>query len=536
MGRIVGKEKSTEHNKSVVNQVFVGINVGNEGENEHSMRIENPVIRGFYPDPSVCEAQGKYYLVCSSMQYFPGVPLFESDDLLTWKQIGHCLTRPEQIELNHINSSGGVFAPTIRYHEGRFYMVTTNDTLHRNFYVWTDKIYGEWSDPVFVDQGGIDPTLYFDQGHTYFISNGSDDEGVAGIVQCEIDITTGARLSPRHTIWTGSGGRYLEGPHIYHVGNWYYLLCAEGGTEYGHMVTLARSNRPDGGYESCPFNPVLTNRNLGGYEVQGVGHGDLIQDVYGNWWLLHLGFRQIEKYLTFHHLGRETFLTPVTFTEDGWMEAGEKGTVRKVFDTDRLPDTQAQQKKMLYTFANTAWDLDWCYLRIPHHENYSLGQEKLILTGTNVTLDDVDSPTFIGLRQKEFTAEIRCQIKAAAGEAGVTMLMDENHHYDVAIRKTATGWEALERLNIGDIKSVEKQIPLGADEATLIVRADKLRYTFAVLIHGEEVMLGTAQTRYLSSEVAGGFTGVMIGLYACGFNRAEFTNFRCEYQSESSDE
>ena len=152
------------------------------------MRYKNPVIKGFYPDPSVCAANGKYYLAASSFQYFPGVPLFESDDLVNWVQTGYALTRSEQVMLDRINSSGGVFAPTLRFNNGRFYMVTTNDTTHQNFYVWTDDIYGEWSDPVYVDQGGIDPSLLFDDGRVYFISNGSDDFGESGVVQCEIDI------------------------------------------------------------------------------------------------------------------------------------------------------------------------------------------------------------------------------------------------------------------------------------------------------------------------------------------------------------
>lgn len=204
------------------------------------MRYQNPVVTGFYPDPSVCEANGKYYLVCSSFQYFPGVPLFESDDLINWTQIGHVLTRPTQVQLAHVPSSGGVFAPTIRYNNGRFYMVTTNDTTHENFYVWTDDIHGEWSDPITIDQGGIDPSLLFDNGHVYFISNGADDMGVGGVSQCEIDIETGRKLAPSRCIWQGTGGRYLESPHMYRIGGWYYLMAAEGGTEYGHMIVLAR--------------------------------------------------------------------------------------------------------------------------------------------------------------------------------------------------------------------------------------------------------------------------------------------------------
>ena len=168
------------------------------------MKYSNPVIKGFFPDPSVCFAEGKYYLVSSSFQYFPGVPLFESDDLVNWTQIGHVLTRKSQVMLEKINSSGGVFAPTIRYDNGRFYMVTTNDTTHENFYVYTDDIRGEWSDPVTVAQDGIDPSLYFENGRAYFISNGSDDSGDHGVVQCEINIRTGEKLSPSKCIWHGS--------------------------------------------------------------------------------------------------------------------------------------------------------------------------------------------------------------------------------------------------------------------------------------------------------------------------------------------
>ena len=123
------------------------------------MKYKNPIIKGFYPDPSVCAANGKYYMVCSSFQFFPGVPLFESSDLVNWKQIGHCLTRKSQLELDGARSSGGVYAPTIRFNDGRFYMVTTNTSTGENFYIFTDDIYGEWSEPIIIKQGGIDPSL-----------------------------------------------------------------------------------------------------------------------------------------------------------------------------------------------------------------------------------------------------------------------------------------------------------------------------------------------------------------------------------------
>lgn len=497
------------------------------------MNYNNPIVKGFYPDPSVCKVDDTYYLVCSSFQYFPGVPIFESKDLINWTQISHCITRKSQIQLDTVGSSGGVFAPTIRYNNDRFYMTTTNDTTHQNFYVWTDDIYGEWSEPIFVDQGGIDPDLYFEDGKTYFMSNGTDDFGVGGVVQCELEIETGRKLSPSRSIWQGTGGRYLESPHMYKINDQYYLLAAEGGTEYGHMVTYARGDSLSGPFEPYSKNPVLTNRNLGGYELQAVGHSDLIQDNDGNWWLLHLGFRQIGQWLTYHHLGREVFLTPVTFDEEGWFTAGHNGTTLMSFETDRIPNTVIQQEKTVYTFENTDWNLDWCYLRHPNPEHYLLEADKLTLMGTNVTLDVPSSPTFIGIRQKDFNGVISCKISLTSGEAGITLYMDENHHYDLALRNQQDRYEVIERLNIGDIKSVEKTIELGqSNDVTLLIKTTPTHYHFYVERDYTEISLGSAQTRYLSSEVAGGFTGVIIGLYATGDgegHHAEFSDFKCEY-------
>jgi len=325
----------------------------------------------------------------------------------------------------------------------------------------------------------------------------------------------------------------LESPHLYKINGQYYLLAAEGGTEYGHMVTYARGNSPAGPFKAYPHNPVLTNRNLGGYELQGVGHGDLVQDHEGDWWLLHLGFRQTGQYLTYHHLGREVFLTPITFGEDGWFTAGHEGTTLISFETDRIADTVIQQEKRVFTFENTDWNLDWCYLRHPVTENYRLEADKIKLKGTAVTLDIPATPTFIGIRQKDFNAIISCQVSLTNGEAGITLYMDENHHYDLALRKHPEGYEIIERLNIGDIKSIEKTKNIGqCNHASLVVKSSPTHYHFYIQVDGTEILFGAAQTKYLSSEIAGGFTGVLIGLYATGEDQdynAIFTNFSCLY-------
>lgn len=481
------------------------------------MKIQNPIIRGFYPDPSICEAEGRYYIACSSFQYMPGVPVFESEDLVSFKQVANCLTRTSQVELHQIPSSGGVFAPTLRYHEGTFYMVTNNNTFGKNFYISTKDIYGEWSEPIFVEQEGIDPSLLFDNGKVYFTSNGNDAEGKSCILQCEIDIETGEKLTDSIPIWSGSGGRYLESPHLYHIGEWYYIMAAEGGTEYGHMITYARSKNPFGPFEGYAQNPVLTNRNIGGdrSRIQGIGHGDLIQDKKGNYYIVCLGFRQSGVWQPYHHLGREVFIAPVYWQEDGWFTAGEQGAVNEWMEME----LSGRQKEDIYdvSFEKEGKDsLRWSYLRDYHKENYEFTDKGLRLRGTALTLNEADTPTFIGIRQSEFDTELTVKVSGDAGEAGVTFYMDESQHYDLALIDSPEGKRVQLRLRTGDAQSEIKSpvLPEGCKEAELKISSDESRYYFSYVIKGQEEKLGEARTRYLSSEVAGGFTGVLMGLYA----------------------
>lgn len=491
------------------------------------MKIINPVIRGFYPDPSVCRANGKYYMVCSSFEYFPGVPLFESEDLINWKQIGHCLTRKTQVDLEGINSSGGVFAPTIRFNDGRFYMVTTNDTYHKNFYVYTDDIYGEWSEPVFVDQDGIDPSLFFEDGKAYFMSNGSDPEDNNGcIFQCEIDIATGKKLTESIPMWKGSGGRYLESPHLYRFGEWYYIMAAEGGTEYGHMVTYARGKSPYGPFVQYPHNPVLTNRNLGGHQstIQGIGHGDLVEDGNGNTFMFCLGFRQTGMWQPFHHLGREVFIVPVHWDEDGWFTAGVDGIVQREMELD--VDAELCQCSSFngnynnnYNASFSSMDLNslrWCHLREFKKENYKFGDGCLSLRGIKTDLSGTGAPTFAGIRQSEFNTELNVNVKSDALEAGVTFYQCEKHHYDLAVYNNGNKKSVILRLCIGDAVQVvkEQEFGEGIETASLRVVSDNECYKFYAKCSSTEVFMGKAGTKYLSSEVASGFTGTVMAMYA----------------------
>lgn len=492
------------------------------------MKYKNPIVRGFYPDPSVCYADGKYYMVCSSFQYFPGVPLFESDNLVNWKQIGYVITRKNQVYLENINSSGGIFAPTIRYNDGRFYMVTTNDTTHENFYVYTDDIHGEWSDPITVDQGGIDPSLLFVDGHCYFMSNGQDEEGIPGVIQCEINVETGEKITKSKCIWQGNGGRFLESPHLYHIKGEFYLMAAEGGTEYGHMITYARGKSVWGPFENYPKNPVLTNRNKAPYIIQGIGHGDLICDRNGDWHIVSLGFRQMHIWMAYHTLGREVFLTPVTFGEDGWFTAGVDGTTDECYE---IQGDFEQDKEICYRFDNTDPAIDWCYLRHPNPESYVLSKEAFVLRGTKVTLNEAASPTWIGLRQRDFEFDLSVCVKTEGGEGGVCLYMNENEHYDLLVREGQEGYEAVLRLNVGDIHHEQAVVALDNNHAKLLICGEPTMYHFALQKeNGETIKLGSAQAKYLSTEVSGGFTGVMTALYAVGNNTVTFTEFHCIYK------
>lgn len=483
------------------------------------MKYNNPIISGFHPDPSICRAGEDYYLVTSSFEYFPGVPIFHSRDLVNWRQIGHCLTRRSQLELDRDPSSNGIYAPTIRYHEGRFYMVTTNILHGGNFFVWTDDPSGEWSEPIWVDQPGIDPSLFFDaDGKVYFTSS------YEGILQSEIDIETGHLLREPSLIWGGTGGAYPEGPHLYKVDGVYYLLISEGGTELGHMITIARSNSPYGPFESCNRNPILTHRSLN-TSIKSVGHADMIQAHNGSWWTVCLGTRPI-GYPYKHHLGRETFLAPVIWAKDGWPVIGNQGTVDYEMEAELLPLVPWEVKAKRDDFNDTKLDCCWNFLRNPKEEDWSLGarQGSITLNGSEITLNDSASPAFIGRRQEHFSCRVLTLLdfepSADGEEAGLTVLMNERFHYEIAVTKLESKKCIIFRRRIGSLWKVEYCQEYAPGQVTLEIRANDDTYNFYYAEPGKEsVKVGEGECSLLSTEVSGGFTGVFFGLYATGNGR-----------------
>jgi xylan 1,4-beta-xylosidase len=483
------------------------------------MKYDNPIIPGFHPDPSICRVGEDYYLVTSSFEYFPGVPIFHSRDLVHWRQIGHCLTRPGQLPLEKAPCSGGIYAPALRHHDGVFYMVTTNVSGYSNFFVTAKDPAGPWSDPVRLDHPGIDPDLFFDDDGTTYLTGG-------GIMQSRIDIRTGKRLGETRRIWPGTGGAWVEGPHLYKINGRYYLMVAEGGTDYGHMETIARSDSPSGPWEHCPHNPLLRQRDRGEHPVQCTGHADLVQAADGNWWMVFLGVRP-SRY-RFHHLGRETFLAPVTWTRDDWpivnAGSGRPGGFVELNMEGPLPAAHPWPVASVRDdFDSPSLGFCWNFLRNPRPNSWSLDARKgfLRLAGSAATLDDVDSPAFIGRRQEHFNVRAAARLEFAPGrdgeEAGLTILSANDHHYDVAVAREDGRRTVFVRRRIGDLQAVTARNPLGEGPVVLEVRAEPLKYTIGYRpAGGEWTPLATASTRYVSTEVAGGFTGVYFGLYATG--------------------
>ena len=478
---------------------------------------KNPVIPGFYPDPSICRVGDDFYLVNSTFEYFPGVPIHHSKDLINWQPIGHCLTRTSQLPLDKCGPSGGIYAPTLRHHEGIFYMVTTNVTNRGNFIVFSKNITGPWSEPAWIDVDGIDPSLYFEDGKCYLTVNPNNT-----IYLYEINPITGKLLSEGKAIWQGTGGRYPEGPHIYKKDDWYYLLISEGGTEYGHNITIARSKHIDGPYESNPANPILTHVGMNAQlnPIQGTGHGDLIQAPDGSWWMVCLAFRPQSG---LHHvLGRETFLAPVRWDENAWPVINGDGTIDLEMDAPTLPLQPFVPLPTMNDFNEDTPGYEWNYLRNPNPEDYSLTERPgyLRLKGTDITLDYIDSPTFIARRQQHinFAAGTAVEMgKAKAGdEAGITLYMNNNAHYDLYVEQTRDKEQKVVlRYKLGKMTHIANEITVPTGKICLSVQGGNNDYTFSYSTDGKKyITIDKMDTKYLSSETNGGFTGVYIGLYA----------------------
>jgi alpha-N-arabinofuranosidase len=500
----------------------------------------NPIITGFSPDPSLCRVGDDFYLVTSTFEYFPGVPVYHSRDLVNWELISYCLTTPSQLPLGHCLSSSGIYAPVLRYHDGVFYMITTNFASKGAFYVTATDPRGPWSEPVWLGNMNADPSLLFDDdGKVYVVHPSGHGKNGGLIYLMELDVKRGAYVegqqAPGRLIWTGTGGQYPEGPHLYKIAGQYYLMIAEGGTGSDHRETIARSDKPEGPYIPFENNPILTHRDLPDHPISSAGHADLVQLQDGSWWGVCLGVRPKDWRSP---LGRESFLAPVEWSAEGWPIMGDNRRLSVVGPGPALPRHPFPAKPVRDDFAAPALDLEWNHIRNPDAARYSLTARPgwMRLTGSAVSLDDLSSPTALVRRQRHFDVRLATSLEFAptrdGDEAGIVLRQTDALHAEFCVRREGgENFLVLKLTEPVDPKQPNRKTELyrakaPAGAVQLEVVADRDNYHFGwKTADGRRGQVGSIPTATLAVEASWPkgimcFTGMMLGVYATG-NGAE---------------
>ncbi|MBE5803588.1 MAG: glycoside hydrolase family 43 protein [Clostridiales bacterium] len=502
--------------------------------------LVNPLLPGFYPDPSICRVEDDFYMVTSTFSYFPGVPVFHSRDLRYWEQIGHVLDRPEQLPLDWQYISGGVYAPTIRWHDGLFYMITTNVSHGGNFFCTAKDPAGPWSDPSYVKGApGIDPTLFWDDdGECYMMGTTDWQEQKPGVWIGKIDLENSCIVGERQLVWTGAlvNAWAPEAPHVYKKDGWYYLMIAEGGTEHYHAVTIARSRNILGPYEGYRGNPILTHRHLGeDYPICNVGHADLVQLRDGNWYMVALASRIYGGY--HKNLGRETFIAPVDWTGEWPVVSPGTGRVEWSYPAPNLPDSPVPEQD-----HNRFDALVWNTLGTPNDKDLRIDGNTLRLRCQAKKPLPEDEPDhrrpngmlgFYGRRQQHmsFSAAVNATLPDVENAAcGLMVLQNNFAQLRIELSRTASGvslravkaWHD----DAGNHTELLGETTHTGLSARLGITAEGQRYR--LLCDGKTI--GEALGGFLGSESCGGFVGAYVGPFATGngtdmAQEATFTNF-----------
>ena len=519
--------------------------------------FHNPLLSGFYPDPSICRVGEDYYMVTSSFVYYPGLPIFHSKDLVHWEQIGHGIHRPDQLDYKNCETSLGLWAPSIRYHDGTFYIINTfvsgGREVYRDNYIITAKNpAGPWSDPIFVQGAdGIDSSLFFDDdGSVWYVGNyiSKDNlyEGHHGIYLCELDSETFQFKGPRCIIWDGckTRSKWIEAPHIYKKDGWYYLLVAEGGTFINHSVQMARCRTINGDYEICPRNPIVTHRHMPLESAISVtGHADIVETQNGEWWMVLLAVRPYHG--GHYNLGRETFMVPIRWVEDGWpMVDNETGLVQVEERLPKLPRTIYPFMPETDNFECETLQMQWNTIHPPVKMFYSLAERPgfLRLQTRPQMIEEICTPSFVGRRQrhKEFLAKTAMEFAPATEheEAGIVLIQDDRFHYKMVMcRKADKNYLQLYKSENSVRTLITEAVVKDVKRIYLGVQGNTTDYSFYYGYNDQEMRLlaGGLDAALLSSDVNEGFTGAYIGMYTSSNhhdsdNHADFDWFT--YQGE----
>ncbi|MEY3000736.1 MAG: hypothetical protein RL648_950 [Verrucomicrobiota bacterium] len=532
---------------------------------------QNPILPGSYPDPSICRVGDDFYMVNSSFELFPGLPVHHSKDLVNWNLIGHGLHRPEQcsgsVNLLDVQSDGGIHAPTIRHHNGLYYIITTNvytpqdgeqPTEFVNFIITAEHPSGPWSMPhVLEGAPGIDPDIVFDDdGRVWYVGTHSPENpnfpGEGEIWLQEIDLENWRLVGERYFLWRGAcGGVWVEGPHLYKRNGYYYLLVAEGGTSFNHAVMVAISKDIRGPYIPNDRNPILTSRHLSyDHWVNSTGHADLVQLSDGRWFMVCLGIRGDVQRTS--NMGRETHLLPVVWEEEPFEWKVERfewpvcspmtGRLEQRYP---LPIDGTQQDSMLsetYPFDTPALGLEWTFRRVPQQEFVRLHNGKLHLSSSPKTISARGSYNWVGVRQKhtafEVTTELHWMPTATGMEAGLSLIQKDDNYLTFTLIQTAEGphlQASLAEKGKPPRALATTPIPQFEGAVSLKIKATAEAYSLMYSLDSGKsyVPLCDASPEIILSR---GYTGSFLGLYATSngsdqMNSPAFEFFHVHYEN-----
>lgn len=500
----------------------------------------NPILAGFYPDPSITRAGDKFYLVNSTFAYFPGIPIFESTDLVHWRQIGHVIDRPSQLRFDGLGISRGVFAPTIEYHDGTFYVLNTAVDSGGNFIVTSKDPKGPWSDPVWLPEiDGIDPSLFIDKdGRAYILNNGPPPgppqyDGHRAIWIQEFNLAKLRLVGPRRVLVDGGVDPstqpiWIEGPHLYLVDGLYYLVCAEGGTGPNHSQVVLRGRSPWGPFEPYRDNPILTQRDLSEDRpepITNAGHADLVQAPDGSWWATFLATRTYDR--IHYNTGRETFLLPVEW-RDGWPVILDKGrTIPYVAKAPAFARGEGQAPlsgnfTWRDEFDQPSLDFAWIQVHVPKQAWYDLKSTPgaLTMTPLAVTLAEKTNSSFLARRQQHqrFDASTALTLpKTGKVAAGMAAYQSEDYWYFLGSRRKGRDVEVfLEKKGGKQVETIASTVVRANGALELKITGEERAYSFYYDADGKgwRSLFENDDGSILSTEVAGGFVGAVLGMHA----------------------
>jgi xylan 1,4-beta-xylosidase len=497
----------------------------------------NPVLSGYYPDPSITRVGEDYYLVTSTFTHFPGLPVFHSRDLVTWKQIGNAIDRPGQLDFSGLPVSKAVFAPDISYHDGTFYIVNTCVQCGDNFFITAKDPAGPWSDPVWLPFEGIDPSIYWEGDKAYIVNNRAPDEpprydGHRAIWIQEFDWRSGKMVGESTQLVNGgidirTKPIWIEGPHIIKKDGFYYMIAAEGGTGDNHSEVVLRSEKLQGPYVPHAGNPILSQRTLArdrANPVTSAGHAKFVQTPDGAWWATFLATRPYGDDM--YNIGRETFLLPVTW-RDGWPHILPDGE-RIPFTAKRpaLPADRPSEPPLsgdfgyVDSFDGPALAMQWIGVRTPKAPFYRVENGELVMQGAAALGDQQGVPAFVARRQQHHIATMSTDLRYSPERDGdraglVAMQSDESFLFFGLTRIADRPMIALYTRDRAQTETLVASAPFDATgPVTLTIRADGGTMAFDFAANGRtQTLKSDLDTRFLSTRQAGGFTGTVVGPY-----------------------